>query len=451
MGPLRSRASEISFLVNRAKPPHSNQTHHVTLEPSVKTMKTAIHSNRLLSRYFAPKLAAFLIPLFAFQHAWSDTVELSGGGHLSGAAERNEDFVVVKIDDNIQVAIPISRVKRIVKSSDLDAYKKLAAQLGDDAEKHYQMALWCVRSDQVPGEVQKYKTYHMERAVALDPDHSKARAALGFTQENGRWIRTDQLMTDRGMVPGTGGWELPEAAAIADFQDSQNVEARKWTREVKRLLAVVLRGSSKAPEALANLKAINDPLAAGAIAQELLESRGKSTQSRQLRLVWVERLGFYKNMVSVEALVRAGLEEPDSVVREAALEQLVNYGSDSAIATYLQYLSSNDNKRVNRAAQALTWFPDAERSMDYIKALVTTHQYESAPGPELQVGFGENGGGLQTGGKKQVRTERRKNPAVLTLVKEVMPEIDYGYDEQAWLNYIAKQRNEYSGDLRRDP
>ena len=388
---------------------------------------------------------------FSKQIANADTVELSGGGHLVGQVERKEDFVVVKVNDAIQIAIPASRVRRIVESESLEAYRELASTLGEDAEKHYQMALWCVRSKKVPGEIQKYKTYHLERAIELDPDHTKARAALGFTQENGRWIKTDQLMTERGMIPGTVGWELPEAAAISDYADSQNVDARKWNREVKRLVAVVLRGSSKAPEALASLKAINDPLAAGAIAQELLESRNTSNQSRQLRMVWIELLVRFRNLVAVEALVRAGLEEPDTVIREAALDQLVEYGSDSAVATYLQYLSHNDNKLVNRAARALTWFPDPERSISYIKSLVTTHQYESAPGPEMQVGFGENGGGLNMGGKKKVRIERRTNAAVLTLVKQVIPEVDYGYDEQAWLRYIANQRNEFSGDLRRDP
>ena len=381
----------------------------------------------------------------------ADTVELSGGGHLSGKVERKDDFIVVQIDDSIQIAIPASRVKRIVNTDQLAAYRELAAKVGDDAEKHYQLALWCVRSEQVPGEIGKYKDFHMERAIALDPDHAKARAALGYTQDNGRWIQTDRLMTERGMIPGSVGWELPEAAAIADFQDSQNVDARKWTREVKRLVAVVLRGSSKAPEALASLKAIDDSLAADAIAQELLESRGNSNQSRQLRMVWVELLGKFKNIVAVEALVRTGLEEPDSLIREAALDRLVEYGADSAVATYMQYLSSNDNQLVNRAARALSWFPDPERSLDYIRSLVTTHQYESAPGPEMQVGFGDNGGGLQMGGKKPVRTERRKNPAVLKLVQEVMPEVDYGYDEKAWLQHIANQRNQYSGDLRRDP
>ena len=36
----------------------------------------------------------------------------------------------------------------------------------------------------------------------------------------------------------------------------------------------------------------------------------------------------------------------------------------------------------------------------------------------MQVGFGENGGGLNMGGKKKVRIERRTNAAVLTLVKQ---------------------------------
>ncbi|MDB4679002.1 HEAT repeat domain-containing protein [Rhodopirellula sp.] len=381
----------------------------------------------------------------------ADTVEISGGGHLTGEINRQDDFVVIKVDDDIQIAIPASRVQRVVNSDQLAVYRKAAETAGNDAELHYQLALWCVRSDQVEGEIQKYKNYHMERAVALDPDHSKARAALGFTQENGRWVKTDQLMLERGMIPSTGGWDLPEASAIADFQDALNVDARKWTREVKRLVAVVLRGSSKAPEALASLRAIEDPLAAGAIAQELLESREKGTQSRQLRSLWVGLLGKFRNMTSVEALVRAGLEESDDVIREAALTELVEYGSDSAIATYVQYLTSNDNKTVNRAARCLTWFPETERAITYIKSLVTTHQQEVGATPGMQVGFGESGGGLQMGGKQTPRVERRTNPSVLTLVQSVIPEVDFGYDEKAWLNYIASQRSNYSGDLRRDP
>lgn len=381
----------------------------------------------------------------------ADTLEISGGGHLTGEIQRRPELVIVKIDDEIQIAIPASRVRRVVDSDELAEYREMAAQAGNDAEKHYQLALWCVRSDQVAGDVQRYKKYHLQRAVELEPDHAKARAALGYTRQDGRWIRTSDLMTERGMIPRSGGWELPESAAIEDYQDAINVDARKWNREVKRLVAVVLRGSSKAAEALETLRGIRDPLAASAIAQQLLESREGGTQNRSLRLLWVQLLGEFRNIVSVEALVRAGLEESDEAIREAALNELVEYGSDSAVATYLQYLTSNDNKLVNRAASALTWFPDRELVLTYIDALVTSHKTELAPGPGMQVGFGDGGGGLQMGGKKKVQVERVKNPAALTLVKSVVPDVDYGYDEQAWRNYIASQRTAFSGDLRRDP
>jgi hypothetical protein len=381
----------------------------------------------------------------------ADTVEISGGGQLTGQVQRRADSVIVRVDDDIQVAIPASRVRRVVTSDALAEYRRLAGQTGDDAERHYQLALWCVRSEGLAGDVQHYKRYHLQRAIELDPEHAKARGALGYTRQNGRWIRTSELMTERGMIPRSGGWELPEAAAIEDYQQAVDVDAKKWNREVRRLVSMALRGSAKAGEAMQALSEIRDPLAASAIAQQLQESREDTTQSQSLRLLWVRLLGQFHNSTSVEALVRAGLEETDAMVREAALDELVAYGSASASATYLQYLTSNDNKLVQRAARALTWFPDQELALTYIDALVTSHKTELAPGPGMQVGFGDGGGGMQMGGKKQVQVDQVQNPAALTLVKLVIPEVDFGYDEQAWRNYIASQRTAFSGDLRRDP
>jgi hypothetical protein len=68
----------------------------------------------------------------------------------------------------------------------------------------------------------------------------------------------------------------------------------------------------------------------------------------------------------------------------------------------------------------------------------------------MQVGFGDGGGGLSTGGSPKVVVERRNNPAALTLVKTIEPDADYGYDEQAWLLHFARERSSFSGDLRRD-
>jgi hypothetical protein len=114
-------------------------------------------------------------------------------------------------------------------------------------------------------------------------------------------------------------------------------------------------------------------------------------------------------------------------------------------------LKSNNNGLVNRAAQALSWFPDPELALTYIDALVTTHTKESAPGPGMQAGFGDGGGTFSMGGKKTVETTTRTNPAVLSLVKAIEPSVDHGYDEQAWQLHFAGKRTAFSGDLRRDP
>ena len=183
----------------------------------------------------------------------ADTVELSGGGHLTGEASRKPDSVIVRVDDEIQVALPASRVRRVVDSDQLAAYRQRVALAGDDAELQYQLAIWCVTGSNVPGNSQHYRVHHLGRAIALDPEHVRARAGLGFKKQNGKWIRTSDLMRGRGMISRAGHWELPESVAIEDYQDVTNVNAKKWIKEVKRLVSLVQRNSKMSPEALARL------------------------------------------------------------------------------------------------------------------------------------------------------------------------------------------------------
>ncbi len=405
-----------------------------------------------MSRSVLAAFFAFPLVLFPLIEASADTVELRGGGHLTGQVVRKPDWVIVKVDDEVQVAIQPSRVIRVVTSDQLQTYRNKVIEAGNDAELHYQLGIWCVTGDNVPGDSQQYLRYHMQRAIELDPDHAQARASLGYKKDDGKWVRTADLMRDRGMIRRGGDWELPEAVAIEDIEDAANVESKKWIREVSRLTKNVLIGSAKSQESMEALQAITDPLAAEAIARQLNESRGKQTQSRAMRLLWVKLLGRFKNSISVRALVIAGIDEQDETVREAALEQLVEYGSSTAVANYILRLKSNDNQLVNRAARALTWFPDPELALTYVDALVTTHTQQIAGGAGMQAGFDDQGGGgLAMGGKPKVIKTPRTNPAVYTLIKLIEPNVDHGYDEEAWQLHFANQRNAYSGDLRRDP
>lgn len=407
-------------------------------------------SNRLFfTGLIAGVLGSQMLGLLV-EFAGADTVEISGGGHLTGDVSRKPDSVIVRVDDEIQVALPASRVRRVVESDALAAYRRRVTQAGEDAEAHYELAVWCVTGSNVPGDSKHYRAHHLQRAITLDPEHAKARAALGFKKQNGKWVRTSDLMRGRGMISRAGRWELPESVAIEDYQQDTDVNAKKWIKEVKRLVALVLRNTKKSPEALVALQSIEDPLASNAIAEQLINSRERGAQSRNMRMLWIRLLGKFRNSVSVKALVQAGLMEDDPVIREAALDQLVKYGAGSAVATYLPCLTKNDNALVNRAALGLASFPDPELAMTYVDALVTTHKTEQAPSSAINAGFGEGGGGLQTGGQKKVYVQTCRNPAVLALLQAIEPDVDYGYDEQRWREYFANKRSRFSGDLRRD-
>jgi hypothetical protein len=394
----------------------------------------------------------------------ADTVEISGGGQLSGQVQRKSGATIVTVDDEVQVAFRDSRVSRAIDDSELQRYHQMVAKVGnDDAEQQYRLGLWCsAKTDgvrNVPGDSESFKLYHMERAIAIDPDHANARAQLGYKKHEGKWILTTDLMRDRGMIRTANGWEIPELAAMEESTDSNNLDAKKWNKEVARLTKSVLaaRDEAKAAEAMNALKAITDPLAASAVASQLSRSRENREQTQAMRLMWVKLLGSFRNSTSVQALVLAGIAENDEAVRDAALMELVQYGSGSAVATYLPMLRPpTDNATINRAARALTYFPDRELALTYVEALVTTHVTVEAPKAGMNLGFGgpgggDGGGGIAMGGKPKQVEHSMNNPAVLTLVKTIEPEADYGFDELAWRQHFAKNRSKFAGDLRRDP
>ncbi len=385
--------------------------------------------------------------------AHADTVELSGGGHVAGEVRRASDakppYVVVNVDAELRVALPESRVRRIVTGDTLAEYRRRAQIAGNDAELNYMLARWC-SANHLSGQ----NRYHLQRAVELDPEHAYARAALGYVKDQNQWVKHSELQRSRGMVQVKGKWQLPEAVAIRQSEDDSDLAAKLWIRDVSRLRKAALGTGDSAAQAVAELAAIEDPFAASAIAQELYDSRtGKSVQPRAMREMWIKLLGRFKNLTAVRALVQAGVEETDTVIREAAMDQLLIYGAPSAIATYMPMLKSESKVDVQRAARALSYFPpDPELALTLVESLVTEHKYVSAPSGQTQAAFGSDGSSsFGSGGKPTVRKEYIENRGVLNLVKMIEPNIDYGFNETKWLNHFGSKKSAYDGDLRRDP
>lgn len=391
----------------------------------------------------------------------ADWVELSTGGVVTGdVAKRGNRPALIRTSDNIVIAVAESSIRRQINEADLDRYRAARQTAGLDPELNEKLARWCRTRGNLPTLTKEFRDFHLWRVVHARPKDSATWAVLGYKAQGNEFVPVDDLMRDRGLVRNQGGWDMPEVVIRDQRADENEVIAKRWIREIARLVKTIQRGSGRVEESAAELAAIDDPLASLGLADSFkrLGKASGAIASRELRRVLLDKLIKFGNGIAIRTLVRAGLDDPDPILREVSLRALTENpsGRSSAIATYLPMLKSNSNALVNQAAAAMVYFPDPELDLDYTDALVTEHRQVIAPGAGINTSFGgsgsgNSGGGLSTGGKPVVKNSRLKNPAVLSLLQTIAPDVNFGYDQQAWRNYFISLRTYSPGDLRRDP
>lgn len=388
--------------------------------------------------------------------ARADTVTLTGGALLKGRIveerrDANPPILIIELEDDFRIAVPLSRVSKKELDKGFAEYAARAAAAGDDPEMHYELAKACMSEGLV-----EQRNYHMRRTIALNPDHSKARAALNYVEaSNGSgWIKFSEQQRNHGLLLRGSTSVLPEAYARDEQRDKNRVAEQVWKKKLTKLRATALSSSKRAGEALQEIMAIDDPLATAAIADELENSRGTNTQPREMRLIWMKKLASFKNVVAVRALVLAGIAEPTVEMREEALRALLEYGRSSAVATYIARLDPKKykNPEIKLALRALLFFPDPELWREYVDALVTKHETRVQIGGGTGATFSDRGGGgMSSGSAEKVRTDFFKNQDALLLLKEIAPGVDYGYNQQAWREHFATLLTRAPGSIRRDP
>lgn len=375
------------------------------------------------------------------------TVELSGGGFLAGQVrevdKESADYVIVQVDPEMSVAVAGVHVRRAIEDAELAEYRG-RVQGAVSAEDHYELSRWCKQANLL-----HQAQYHLNRVVDIDPDHKRARAALGYVRHEGEWVSYAALKRSQGLVQDkTGRWVIPELLVSRQQADEVDRQAKQWIRQLGRLQTRAMRGDA---EAMAEIEAIDDPLASEAIARELQRTRKSASSSRPLRMTYLRLLGRFRTSSAVAALVEAGVRESDAMIREEALRLLSQYGHQSAVATYLPMLKSSQPSTVKAAARALLYFPDAELAFEYIDALTTTQKVRQQIGGGTQAGFSNSGSAGLSNGSRIIERERTvQNPEILGLLKEVAPGVDFGYDKTAWREYFSGLRSAGPTNLRRD-
>ena len=128
--------------------------------------------------------------------ATADVVHLKDGRRLEGKVTDLGDKVRLKTRFGAAV-LSKDEIDRIEMDADPAAdYRAKSAGLAEaDVEGHYALGLWC-KQQKLAEQARKEFT----AAVKADPDHSGARAELGYMKLRGRWtLETDVLRSARAL------------------------------------------------------------------------------------------------------------------------------------------------------------------------------------------------------------------------------------------------------------
>ncbi len=381
----------------------------------------------------------------------ADVFVLSSGGRIEGELLNPEqaprEIYVVQTPAGGQVTLDKTQVEQVVVKSPAElAYEQWLLKMPNTADGHWKMSEWC-RTNGLTAQ----RDFHLEAAIVRDPNHADARRALGYGNLDGRWVKADDYRISQGEVRYQGAWRLRQEVALEQMQRDAELAQKEWRSKLKMWRSWI--GKKRSEEAIANIKAIRDPMAAMALG-EMLEDE----QLRQMKLLYIEVLGKLPHSAGGAALIKRALDDDDEAVRDACLDQLVECAPVHAVKAFVSVLEQatkatdpKSNVTINRAGVGLARMNDRSAVRPLIEALSTKHKIvlSSSGGMGIGAAFSNAGpGGLSMGGKPQVVERDIPNQGVLEALRVLTGE-DFRYDKDAWKNWYAESHTPPNVNLRR--
>jgi hypothetical protein len=402
--------------------------------------------------------------------ARADEFLLATGAKIRGEwlnrEERSAERYVIKTEFGGSVSLDRRQVSEIKRRSNVEEeYDRMAPRFTDTVDDQWKLAEWCRQHG-----LKWQREPHLRRIVELDPEHVKARRALGYSEIGGQWVMKEEFLKQQGYVRYKGKWRLPQEIELTKRRRALKVAKREWYAKLKRWREQL--GSEKAREALENIAAVRDPLAIEALGRLLQAER-----DRRVRLLLVEVLGQIEGHEATAALISHALSNQDVEVFHECVDQLQPRGTPIVVGQLAQGLKSSDIVRINRAANALGRLGDQSVISPLIDALVTQHQTASGncegltttfasgpqmpgssqpigsttpvtvvPGQTLAMSPGGGVGGCAGPGGSFSMTRGGRVTNRQSLNQEVLQAlvsltgVSFSFDQQAWRNWHGLQQ-----------
>ncbi len=271
-----------------------------------------------------------------------------------------------------------------------------------------------------------------------------------------------ELMAERGYVRYRGGWRTVQEIELIERAERSNLARIEWKGRLERLRKR-LGEAGQAEQAAEEISEIADPFAVPALTAAV----ANETEQR-VRGLYVEALSRIRSPDATLALATLAVDHADPETRIAATERLVAIGPERVMPMIAAALTSPDNARVNRAAEAIQRLVEPQpaggstpggppRPLDVqllnalIAALQTQHMGlagDGTPEGSTTATFTPSGGGLSLGGgTKRVKVSVRNDAVLEALV--AITGVNFEWDSAAWRTWLASRESPADYDLRR--
>src|SRR5690606_30814249 len=160
---------------------------------SITSRKHPSGSGNTMEKYIT--IPAFLWGVFClYGFAPADVITLPSQGVLRGEvveqaespadpAEEMAESLTIETLSGTRIRVATDQVRHVERRPIiLEEYELRRRQTEDTVDAQWELAEWARRN-----RLTDQQQVHLERVVALEPDHEAARSALGHVKQDGRW------------------------------------------------------------------------------------------------------------------------------------------------------------------------------------------------------------------------------------------------------------------------
>ncbi|NLE39341.1 MAG: hypothetical protein GX621_15075, partial [Pirellulaceae bacterium] len=184
------------------------------------------------------RLAGLLLPvLLLASPVAAEVFRLRDGGRIVGRL-LNEDQVprrdyTIELSAGGQITLAKDEVlERTPLRPNEEKYEKLRAECPDTVEGHWELAAWCL-TNHLPSQ----RDAHLNRILELDPNHERARRALGYTRIDGAWQIRKEVMESQGLQLYRGRYRTKQEIEILQRDEKDQRTRNEWRGKMKRYSA----------------------------------------------------------------------------------------------------------------------------------------------------------------------------------------------------------------------